>query len=174
LALPCGQGAIEVCRALRHAIIEKDWFNRVHPKETEHFVFRWLKKVTIALPAFFLIALLGCNDEPFGPQPGDHEQLNPTLCDINEQIFAIHCFSCHQENGVSPPVMNEASARTDVLDYLIVPGDAEASRLYQKVSGVGLAEGDEIMPPGAGLDEILVAQLKTWIDQGATEDCGQR
>ena len=126
-------------------------------------------KHAIIFSAFIALAQ-GCNDERLGPEPTVIE--NPTACDIDEQIFELHCFSCHQENGVAAPILTLATLQDESLNSYIVPNDPAASFLFRKVSGEDLGENEgTIMPPGEGLDEALVETMRQWIDAGAPKEC---
>jgi hypothetical protein len=80
------------------------------------------------------------------------------------KVLAQHCVPCHGENGSSDGGFDFAQDLARLArSPLVEPGDAAASRLYQRV-----AAGD--MPP-AGVTTRLegseVAALKAWIDEGA-------
>ncbi|HQR33119.1 MAG TPA: DUF1549 domain-containing protein, partial [Blastocatellia bacterium] len=79
-------------------------------------------------------------------------------------IFANHCLKCHSETKQSGGLRLDAKAFA-VRGSVIVPGNAAASRLLQRVSA---ANEDERMPPaGERLSAQQIALLKTWIDAGA-------
>jgi mono/diheme cytochrome c family protein len=81
-------------------------------------------------------------------------------------IFAATCFSCHGSNESR----RMAGLRLDTRDFVsavVVPGDAEGSALYQR-----LTHGDVIrrMPPtstGLSLSDEQIASVRRWINSGA-------
>jgi mono/diheme cytochrome c family protein len=83
-----------------------------------------------------------------------------------QPIFREHCYGCHgpelQMNGF------RLDRRTDAMrggqQTNIGPGNADGSRLYQRVAGGKLGAR---MPPAGPLPDEQVSILKHWIDQGA-------
>ncbi|MFN0124821.1 MAG: PSD1 and planctomycete cytochrome C domain-containing protein [Blastocatellia bacterium] len=82
-------------------------------------------------------------------------------------LFAQHCLSCHNEKKQSGGLRLDAASfamRGTGNGPVIVPGNAMASRLYQRV----MAANDERMPPvGERLTLAQTTLLRTWIDAGA-------
>ena len=81
-------------------------------------------------------------------------------------ILSNNCYACHgfDEN------QRKADLRLDIQDgaKAIVPGDPQASPLWQRVSS---SDQDEIMPPPSSEKSLTLAQretLRLWISQGAT------
>jgi len=87
-------------------------------------------------------------------------------------IFSDRCFACHGPDQKQ----RMANLRLDIKDggvystrgsyQLVVPGDAEKSRLYQRIA----ASLNTRMPPvaaGPALTETQVQLVKRWIDEGA-------
>ena len=89
-----------------------------------------------------------------------------------QAILKVSCFSCHgteeQESGLRLDSRQRAIEGGDG-GRVIVPGDADSSRLLGIVSG---KDGDVgIMPPegeGTPLSAAQIAILRAWIEQGAT------
>ena len=52
---------------------------------------------------------------------------------------------------------------------LVVPGDPDASYLYEKLSKAAPELGDQ-MPPGAPLEADRLEQIRAWIAAGAKDD----
>ena len=52
---------------------------------------------------------------------------------------------------------------------LVIPGDANGSYLIKKMENADGIIGD-IMPPGAGLPEEKIQAVRSWIDNGASND----
>jgi hypothetical protein len=84
-------------------------------------------------------------------------------------ILAGRCYECHgaeaQESNLRLDSANGARRGGDSGEQVIVPGQSEASELYQRVSS---ADETLRMPPdGKPLSDVELALLKNWIDQGA-------
>src|SRR5580698_9045346 len=75
-------------------------------------------------------------------------------------IFEKSCYNCHG------PKLQSSDLRLDTKpDKDITPGDAAASVLYQRISGLGTQPR---MPMGGQpLDPAQIAVIKSWIDKGA-------
>ena len=84
--------------------------------------------------------------------------------DVLQPVLAQTCLMCHGER------LQQADLRLDTdafLDRLVVPGDAEASPLFQR-----LTTGDQVMkmPPvssGRALTDEQIDLVRRWIDGGA-------
>ena len=118
-----------------------------------------------------------------GPDPGAHAELEGKV----KALFEEHCTSCH-DSSIQPADDEGVDLESDLRklvgqksnatgEPMLVPGDADASYLLQKMTGKGGIEGDT-MPLG---DDILPEdQLKVvsdWIatmpaDYGATPAAG--
>lgn len=81
-------------------------------------------------------------------------------------ILRQSCFTCHgptdQKNGLRLDRRKDAMRGGTIA--VIGPGNAEGSRLYQKL--IGSHFGPQ-MPPTGALPAAQVATIKAWIDQGA-------
>ncbi len=81
-------------------------------------------------------------------------------------ILAASCLACHGPNETA----RQADLRLDTEDFIgtaVVPGDAQASPLFQR-----LTTGDPVarMPPastGGSLSEAQIDAVRRWIDGGA-------
>ena len=73
-----------------------------------------------------------------------------------QAFFADHCDSCH-------PSTSGIDLR-DSIDTFVVPGDADASRLWIAVSGQSLST---MMPPTGRLPQATIEHVETWILDGA-------
>jgi hypothetical protein len=98
-----------------------------------------------------------------------------TLPEIERAVFAPSCtFSaCHGRSGAAGLVLEGSDLRERLLQRLVVPGDPEASWLYQKIArctpiNAGGIESTH-MPLNAPflLDDGLVAMVREWIAAGA-------
>lgn len=98
-----------------------------------------------------------------------------------QPIFNSNCTTaCHQAGGTATTfliltndvayanLVNKSSTQTTGGGILVNPGDSANSVLYQRISGIGLASGEQTMPQNRSL---LVSddqtRIKTWIDDGA-------
>lgn len=102
----------------------------------------------------------------------------PEVVDYNfhiRPIFSDRCFKCHGPDGNQ----RKADLRLDTeeglfallkdskSEYVIVPGDAEHSELYLRLS---TTDTSQVMPPvnsNLALREFEVRLIRKWIDQGA-------
>lgn len=96
-------------------------------------------------------------------------------------IFADNCGSCHQPGGVGELAglrmqLTPSTAYDDLIDQpsaqnaaltLVVPGDAEASLLYQKVASDRPPVGQRMPLFSGPLSSAELAAIRDWIDQGA-------
>lgn len=102
----------------------------------------------------------------------------PTFTQVDDDVFSKGCAfsSCHG-GGSGGLHLNGTAADHDALvdapstgksgATLVVPGDADASYLVQKLEGAADIVGDP-MPAGAdALDPALIAEVRAWIDAGA-------
>jgi mono/diheme cytochrome c family protein len=83
-----------------------------------------------------------------------------------QPIFSEHCYGCHgpelQMNGFR--LDRRADAMRGGQQTNIGPGNANGSRLYQRVAGSHLGPR---MPPAGPLTSPQIATIKQWIDGGA-------
>ncbi|MCH7671850.1 MAG: DUF1553 domain-containing protein [Proteobacteria bacterium] len=81
-------------------------------------------------------------------------------------IFAATCFSCHGPNEAR----RMANLRLDTPDFvtaMVVPGDAEASALYRRLTHADVIQR---MPPSSSGFSLTMEQIESvrqWIDAGA-------
>jgi cytochrome c551/c552 len=135
----------------------------------------------LMIPALLPAALLltGCDDTIFGGHGGgDVVPTGTDLCAVVE-IFDSECLSCHAaavKLGDLDLETDPHAALVDVASYyagytLVVPGDAEGSLLYQKVTGTQGSDAGDEMPPGSGLSSDLSDVIAAWINDGASSEC---
>lgn len=82
-------------------------------------------------------------------------------------IFSQTCFACHGFDENSRQADLRLDLRAEAILDAIVPGDAEASPVYQRISR---SEPEERMPPAdfhIQLSQREVALIGRWIDEGA-------
>jgi len=99
----------------------------------------------------------------------NHAQQPPKKIDFATEVLPIlrqNCITCHgpkeQKNGFRLDRRKDAMRGGTIA--MIGPGNAEGSRLYQKL--VGSHFGPQ-MPPTGVLPAAQIATIKAWIDQGA-------
>ena len=84
-----------------------------------------------------------------------------------EPIFREKCYGCHgEQQQLGQLRLDSRSVATDAgpSGPRIVPHDAKASAIYQRVAGLG--EGNR-MPMGGQLSDPEIALIKAWIEAGA-------
>ncbi len=118
-------------------------------------------------PLRYVLALVlfsACDDHEFKSEGEtvDGEGLSAVL-----DVMEGNCASCH--SGDAPAFALDLTSELfcdSVLDgRLVVPNDAAGSVLQQRI------EGDpSIMPPTTAMDEVNIAIVRDWINDGA--DCG--
>jgi len=91
--------------------------------------------------------------------------------DLSRQAYAIlrrNCFACHGAGKMSGLDLRTADSVRAGGDHgpVIVPSDADASRLYQYVSH----KEKPTMPPGKKLSDADIETLRRWIEAGAPFD----
>ena len=105
---------------------------------------------------------------------GTSQSSNINICDVSAELFAPKCASCHAP-GAQAPDLSSTGALSSLVGVTgaggvvrVVPGDASASLLYQKLDGS--AAGSR-MPLGGMATSYEMDLVRNWIDQGATLDC---
>lgn len=80
--------------------------------------------------------------------------------EIFNEILVISCKACHIDAALG----GVSFATYDSTLTKIVPGDPNASILFQQVDSGAMPQG------GSKLDQALIDKLYLWIDQGAKDD----
>ena len=131
----------------------------------------WLRFVLAGLAGIF-----GGLTGRAGEADTDKSGRNPKPIDFNRDIrpiLADKCFKCHgpdareRKGKLRLDNRRDATAPAASGSPAIVPGKLDDSELYQRITA---DDPDERMPPpksGKTLSAAEVAQLKTWIEQGA-------
>ncbi|MCB1757305.1 MAG: hypothetical protein KDJ38_17405 [Gammaproteobacteria bacterium] len=114
--------------------------------------------------------------------------MEPTLTNIQQQIFDTKCISCHSDNYAAGGLNLQSGKSHSQLvgrpflydmqnSVLVAAGDADSSLLVNKLTGVNLGnEGDgdykgERMPLlGPYLDEATIQVVIDWINAGAKDN----
>lgn len=134
------------------------------------------------MTASLLLLLAACSDDYILPKGGGADDTDivtgTDFCAV-QSVFAARCLNCHDDAAlgdldlatdpyaalVDVPSAQEPSIR------LVVPGDPEASMLYQKVTDTQTSGGS--MPPGGALDPAEVETIRAWIADGAGGTCDE-
>ena len=117
--------------------------------------------------------VLAANFSPAMPPPSDAATVDFQR-DVRP-ILSNHCFECHGPDGATRMADLRLDTREGAFSSrpngsLIVPGDPEASLLYQRISHPQAALR---MPPAHSkrpLNDEQIATLRQWIQQGAAWD----
>ncbi|MBM74615.1 MAG: hypothetical protein CMK59_04370 [Proteobacteria bacterium] len=98
-----------------------------------------------------------------------------SFVEMEQDVLGMSCAfsSCHGAGAGGLTLAGEGDYErlVDVAStqlegaILVVPGDSENSYLMTKLRGT--SEIGDSMPPGALLDDVVLAQIAAWIDAGA-------
>ena len=84
-----------------------------------------------------------------------------------QPIFNAQCGNCHLGN--SSAGVNVSDYQNTIDSDIVVPGNAQASSLYDRITRANSEAGD--MPPGnAELSAEQIALIELWINEGALEE----
>jgi hypothetical protein len=134
-----------------------------------------------------LAALTACGSQAAEPAAVDGGSLDGgatgakvTFTEIYAQVFKGSCLNCHtgfigQFDGLD--MSTQATAYSNMVnksstrcrgETLVVPGHAESSLLYLKVTSPPCGS---LMPQNApALSQVSIDLIKKWIDEGAPND----
>jgi predicted CxxxxCH...CXXCH cytochrome family protein len=141
------------------------------------------------MTATLALALLGCDSqlEQLGRTTTDStastlsttQTLPPGFQEgqfcVVRSVFEVGCVTgCHSavvsEGGLDlhtdPYTATVLHPSQDGTQNLVVPGDPDASLLYQLMLGNG-----SVMPPQGRMDDFFLVPVKAWIEAGAPNDC---
>jgi len=107
---------------------------------------------------------------------------DPTLDSIQADVFTPTCATNGCHGGVNPAeqldlsnadtsfaeLVGVASVQQPML-LLVNPNDPDTSYLVHKLEGAATIDGNS-MPPTGALDPAVIAQIRTWITNGATRN----
>lgn len=121
-----------------------------------------------------LLALTACADKG-----GDTSTLEPTFTNVRSEVLVVSCaFSTCHGSGTGGLTLSDSTAPGDLVDvestalpgaFLVIPGDADASYLVQKLEAASGIVGTE-MPPGGTLEADRLQLVRDWIDAGALDN----
>jgi hypothetical protein len=132
-----------------------------------------------------LVALLGAGCGGDKPAADASPSIEPKLSVIQSQVFGPTCAlsaSCHKGGAMEGPpkenldlggsvwsrIVNKPSNKLPGR-MLIVPGNPEASYLYEKIASNAPASGVRMPYQNPPLDPGIIAAVREWIRAGATD-----
>lgn len=137
------------------------------------------------LPLLSLSLLLACGDkEPEDTSAGTDDtssssgEEDVTFAGVQQTLSQSCAFSSCHGAGAGGLTLGDGGEHAALVGVestvlagaiLVVPGDASQSYLIQKLEGAAGILGDP-MPPSGALDAAIIADIRAWIDAGATED----
>ena len=132
-------------------------------------------RTSATVAASSLVALVGCG--PDGSDSGAaSEPLEPaTWEEVRDEVLSPSCgfSSCHAppgsaQFGVDNTTIEEAwIGRESAVQpgaILVVPGNADASYLIQKLEGASTTSGEPMPPPAGGLGADKIERVRSWIE----------
>jgi hypothetical protein len=159
-----------------------------------HIMLRVLVAV-VGPGAVLLTPIAGCGETPMRMTPDavDEDDGSPGEGDSGDGVVSFskdvlpllvdRCSVCHVEGGIAdvqgiPVRLDQARAYDQIVNKpsvqgdftLVVPGDAEASLVYQKIDA-GIPPVGARMPLGGPfLDADSIEAIEDWINQGALDN----
>ncbi|MEQ9310706.1 MAG: c-type cytochrome domain-containing protein [Balneolaceae bacterium] len=134
-----------------------------------------MKNPSLAVLLFVMIVGLSCtnNSENLVSAPDDTEEPNDPNQQVSfgndvQPIFNSSCTSCHGNSGgvnLSSYTALMNSVGNNYGNNLVVPGDADASGLVDKVEP-NPTHGTR-MPIGGTLSSSQIQTIRAWINEGA-------
>ena len=116
-----------------------------------------------------------------GDGGGDGTVQAVSFADQIQPIFDANCTVCHVSGGIAEftgqlltaeesfgSIVNQPSFQSEFIR--VVPGDAEASLLFLKVSSDSPPVGARMPLGGAPLSDADIALIGDWIDEGAANN----
>jgi hypothetical protein len=115
-------------------------------------------------------------DPPTTPGTFDPGFLDGQFCQVRA-IYEVACTTgCHSDilplgglNLLTDAYAATVNVRSGDGGYLVVPGDPDASVLYQRM--LGPSPAGDVMPPQGVIDPIFLYAVESWISNGAVDDC---
>ncbi len=140
---------------------------------------RWL---SLGITCVVAAHLTGCGTPGAVPSPnGDDANGEVAFSARVQPIFTTNCAGCHSAGGIADQsgialrlvsgesfdlLVNQQSVQNSALT-LVIPGDAESSLLFQKISSDNPPVGLRMPRFVAPLSDADVQTIRNWIDQGA-------
>lgn len=135
-----------------------------------------MKKHTGILAAIMIAgALAGCSKDSSNPATPSQET---SFKNDIQPIIAANCLTCHANNGPGTPyvVLQPDSAYVNLINRVatenkaykrVVPGIADSSYIYLKISMATPPTGLRMPRFGAPLSDAQIALFRSWINAGA-------
>lgn len=135
-------------------------------------------------PMLILLYLLACDDTIKVPEGGENGGgTTPTGTDFCavQTIFNNDCVMCHSAGGQAGGLDLETDPYAAIVGVessqfagktLVVAGDAAGSLLYRKMSGTQSSDEGGVMPSSGALSADVLSVVETWINDGASSECG--
>lgn len=149
------------------------------------------RRLLLFASLFSAAVLMGCQaapQSPDGPEsPGMETPDNGdtvSFADDVQPIFTARCAGCHSSGGAAELagiellltsnvahnlLVNQRSVQNSDL-ILVVPGDANASLLFQKVNSDSPPVGGRMPQFQPALSQAQIDVIRDWIDQGALDN----
>lgn len=120
-----------------------------------------------------LFAVSGCDNTVFPGEGGSSGGGDARSADADGVMAYLDekCGSCHAEGGQWPNFPSDLEADiNDGVGDVVVPGDPDASLLWQVLAAPGDGSGASPMPFGrtSDINELDVQHIRLWIYDGAT------
>ncbi len=143
-----------------------------------------LSLVLCAATVGLLSCGIACQVNMPGSEPPPNGDGTVTFSGDVQPLLSAVCAGCHSPGGAAmlagiPMDLRSATAYDDVVNQpsvqdptwtLVVPGDAESSLLFLKVSMDDPPIGDRMPRFAPPLSAAQIEAIRDWIDQGALDD----
>lgn len=121
-------------------------------------------RLTLILPVVIAVAAIGLSGRP-AAQSSERIEFARDV----QPLLRANCYGCHNASLASGNFRldrrrDSMPNRVGANGARIVPGNSEASRLYQRISGT---QAGLQMPPTGALPPEAIRTIKLWIEQGA-------
>lgn len=118
------------------------------------------KRISYSLITFICLTFISCKYDkiPIEPVP----EVVSFQLDV-QPIFDNDCIICHNGGFIAPSDFRADVSFDEIKNkFLVVPGNLEASNLYQRLIG-----NANLMPPGSPISQSKIDIIAEWIVQGA-------
>lgn len=121
--------------------------------------------------AWLVLVLVGCDDHLIGDCADPDAQVYDPIWRGVTDLIGRECAACHSAGGTASDlelaIYDELADGDPANDFLVVPGNPEASILWQALSWSGEVP---TMPAGAQtpLAACKIEHVRAWIESGAS------
>lgn len=125
-----------------------------------------IQKLGFALLLSSAFIYSACSYKEMKDVPANDAFAEPTYASLQKKVFKPKCVSCHSGAGAPHGVTctsYDALLHNGMFPPLVVPGNPEASSLYQVVANGTMPKGQ------ASLSANQLSAIYTWIKNGAKE-----